>query len=991
MPMSIRALMLRWSVGPGRVAMPLGLLGVMVLCLLVGRSATRAAAPEALHASNDKISGVLQLTLDDALPFASKGDSRQLRDLQVDLILREGRVDSLAWVYLEMTPGVEHQARVVSSEVSADRIKLKLDVTIRHYPPKFAGGTAVYDLVLDRSGSQWLGEYAGEVKGLNHPDSLALWRSLGGRGMDPGWVGSVRSATTHSVTRVPRRTYGSGGTEVQPVLAHGQVYPLSDMPRGLAVTTHPRLIATGQTLDAIKALAATPEGQAILAAMRSPLESGHTGDFGPGLTGASDGFAAAGWATLFIFAQDKDALAKSAAAAIRAIEPLQGAAPILDTESGTAPPGKKKVGKVPALGDAQDGAGQDPLVELDAGGAGKDPASKDQGTAGKNAPNPTAIARQLAGLAVAYDLIGSQWPDDVRQRVAQHLAQQAWQLSAIEPASLKTAVIGPAGVLGDPAGPYDTRLALLRSSAGLAAMAVLGDSRDAGITDDQLQQTLTVSARSVRRFLQTGIGESGAGTGQHGLAETVEILFPFLQAWQRATGSDLSQGTGAGMVGVFALYTDGRSFDLPTDPACGFWLTMTRPQIPSTYQALASQTLKACHAPPANPWHGLYALVNAATAPALPPPPALPPAPAPPLAIQDRRTGSYVLRSDWNDPARDFVTLVQLGSGAPEAASLRGQISVHGLGRDWLARATVAPGRFDWPSTRRLNVIQILDSLSTARKEALPTQPGHLARVRIGRDGNGSVAMTAHGFEEHDQPIAGLESVEDVLEWRTVGVDYSKASGADAVVVMVGGTWGLGERQRVWEIDVGDVPASAVKIDGLSFSLQPPGSTASMTGTALFPPTAWLEYQPPQEGRGGRMRVFMVKPGPSVKEMLSDSMLEKSIKVDRLGSADQDDVPEEPLQIDISFLLNEKNPQREAQLQDEGKAVFNKLFKYTSSAKMGAPDRFPRARGNCVVVLTIQQGPAPKVQVLPLDAPGLFKVGPQTVDYSEYLVEFGTP
>jgi hypothetical protein len=396
--------------------------------------------------------------------------------------------------------------------------------------------------------------------------------------------------------------------------------------------------------------------------------------------------------------------------------------------------------------------------------------------------------------------------------------------------------------------------------------------------------------------------------------------------------------------------------------------------------------MDTCGYVPANPWDGMLAAVNDPADV----PPAGPGAPGSPLrlAMADRAAGSVALRSGW-DRARDFVTLFDYAAGATEAAGRRGQFSVYGLGRRWIGRVGAAPGDFGWPAVRDGSGMQVHDSLVNFSRAAVPTEPGLLGRLRVGRDGTGSASMTARGFREVGPPSPNAESLDDALAWVTVGADYTGTSGARAVIAVVAGNAGLGQRQRVWEMDVGSVPAERVKIEGLSFVLSPPDSRATLAGTMVFPPMGSVEYQPPEGGRGGRLRCHLVKPGPNVREMLERSMADRTLGTDRvLAGEDENGHQEKDVDLDVAFLVDEKDRARRERLQQEGKIIFNKLYKYTSSNKMGAPDRYPRAAGAFVLVLTIQEGPPPPVEVLAKDDAGLVRVGRETVRYQEYLVTF---
>ncbi len=875
---------------------------------VLAAAAAAAPAPE-----------VLALVLDEAVPFTIPALPRRGRDLHVDLVRRGDAFEAEGWAWMPDLPAVEHRVRILSAESDEGTLAIELHVDLRHVPPLFTGGTGRVTMDLARDGVDWTGDYRAEFEGLEKREALDLWRSLGGRGA-PGWVGGLQDGQTRSITRLPRRHYGSGGTFGQPIVARGRFGPpQGNAPALAARRSRPHLLALPAD---VASWTGTPAR--LLAALRESLADHAAGKATPGRPRAPSAFAAAGWA--FLHRLDGDD-AHAAEAADRARAALTEPAPN---------------GVEPALHEA----------------------------------------RTLAGLAAAMDLAGQAWPEPLRTRVLEHLGRRIWRLAA--PGRPQSIEGGPITVTSDESGPFDLRVGTLRAAAGLAALAILGDpaAEQATLGREPLEACLEVCGRSVRRGLETGFGESGGGTGQHGLADAAEVLYPFLRAWSEATGRDLAAGTGAEHLVVWGLATRGAGLAEARLPH-GRWLAAAAGACAVEDRPLVRWAMDAAAGGPVGPWDGMLALLHypGDVAPR-------PPAEALPLALADAATGSVVLRSGW-DPVRDFVTVFDYAAATPLAAGNRGQFSIHGLGRTWIASADDVEGNFAWPSCRRRNVLQAFDSLTTSRRAAVPTGAGRLARLRVRRDGTGSAGMVAHGFREVGRDRGKAESLEDALAWCTLGADYRGQSGAAAVVTLVSGTYKLKDRQLVWELDVGNVQADRVEADGRRFVVRPQGTTATMAGTIFWPPTAYVEYVPPEVGRGGRVRCHLAKPGPSVEEMLQESMLDKAIDLKGFTASDYDpDRDETDVELDVEFILDEPDPEVAARLQEAGKNVFNKLYKHTSSIRMGAPDRFPRAGGNCVLVLTIQDGPPPEVVVLDADHPAMLKVGGQIVRYAEYLLTF---
>ncbi len=903
-----------------------------VLVLLATGSLT---APAATASDGD---GVLSVRLDQAVPFAAEGLPRGDLDIVLDVAFEDGRAAPAAWAHLPALPAAEHPARVQAAQMTEGGWHLEVEVRVRDVLPLTTGGTARFRVDLERHGTRIHGTYRGDATGLSDAEGLALWRERGGRGR-PAFRGGLKSGTTRSVTRLPARYYGVGGTVGQPVRASATWQaPRPDVADDLA---RPRLLFGADAADALVARAAEGLPGAYLDRTRALL----AGDAGLVLVASAGRYTgrAAGWAMVHRLSGAAGDAARSAELARRALDAAETAA-----------------GRSRAAGDLA-----------------VDP--------------PLDAARRLAGLAVAYDLAAEAWPEDLAADVRMHLATWAVRVGGQGPhVTLDEAAYGADRLLGEPAGPYDLRLATVRAAAGLAALAVWGEAlpEAAGLSRDDVRAGLAVARRTVRRFLRTAFGDEGAGTGQHGLGDAMEIVGPFVAAWRRVTGEDMAAGTGAARAARWGIATWGRDATSDGAAPCGGWLVAGLPLAPPEHKALVRNYLATTGWTPATPWQGVLGVAFAPAGDASPDGPAqeglLPP------AALDRHAGACVLRGG-RDPGRDAMLVFRGAGGVPAAAGARGHVSLTALGRTWVSALGGADGdAFAWPAAARANCLRIHESLLNDRRAAVPTGPGRLTRVQARRDGAGSVGMLAHGFREVRPGRLG-GGLEDAQAWRTVGFDASGASGAAAVVVTVGGAVGLADRQRVWEMEVGPVAADRVTVDGRRFVVRPAGSAATLVGTMVYPPSGHIEYVPPAGGRGGRVRCHMTKPTPSNQQLLERSLEEAAEAIERMtrdaGGGD-DAEPDPDAEIDLTFILEEPDPDREARLQEEGKTVLNKLYRHTSSIKMGGGDRFPKAASSCIVVLTVQDGPAPEVTVLGADDEALLRVGPLRVRYEEYLLTF---
>jgi hypothetical protein len=326
----------------------------------------------------------------------------------------------------------------------------------------------------------------------------------------------------------------------------------------------------------------------------------------------------------------------------------------------------------------------------------------------------------------------------------------------------------------------------------------------------------------------------------------------------------------------------------------------------------------------------------------------------------------------------DWVATFTTGGVIP---ARRGHFTLAGLGREWVRE-----------SSNDFNTVHVHPAQVTRLKTALPATVGHVQRVCVYRDGTGSVAMLAHGFV--DEATNAVESIGYPYEprsWRTIGVDYSGASGAAALLVSVEGHAGLGDRRQAWEADIGDVPAEQVVIEGATFTVKPTGTKATMRGTVVYPVTAHIDYLPPADGRGGRIRLWRTKP-----EKASDVQLEASLdrKVEEVSLAFKRQIeanPDNELKLALDLDLEEQTPKPEVAkaMERQHLSYFGKMFKHTTSTSMGGPNRAPQARASWVVVLTVQEDAPPKVEPVSFEDPALVRVGGQVVEHQEYLIEFG--
>jgi len=863
------------------------------------------------------LDGVLSVELEWGVPFHASDQNlgRRPLPLTVDITFRDGKARQRAWAYIPATPALEHEATITKAEVSDEAIHLEFDVTFKNDIPRYLGGSGSYVVHLQRLGTMIEGTYEGKTHAYSSPretlmkDKQRFWIRLGGKTAEQ-WRGHVSSGHVTSYTHVT--TEGWGNAKNRKIVATAVLHP---HPRSVAghvavkAQEHPRLLVRASEVDALRKRAASDD-KAMVDAIRRTLSSGDTGNAAPGVKRQCAGFEAAGYATLYLLQGDKADADRAADAANRAMQRL-------------------------------------------------------------GATTGADFARELAGLAVAYDHACNGWTDAQRREVRDALFNRAWPMLAVEEYdSIAESPFASGGVIGVVHGAHDHRLATIRAAAGIALLAI---DRDDQIDHDRTQLGLTIVERSLRRWSRAAIGSNGSGNGNYGFDEALEMALPFYLVFANAVGRDLTADVNIAKAPLWGMFTRGLAFNQQGTFVSGYWLPFGFPLMDDADRAVAAWYLNQHPYQPANPFHAAVALATLRRNIG----------PQPPtkrrLVQIDDRMGAYVMRSGWND-ASDFVTIFEFGRGASSADALRSHFSVYGLGREWIHRHHEPFGSFKWPDHEDLNVMQVNEALTVPQGDAVPQGDGYLGRIRASRDGSASVSMHSGGYASAENDSSEDEQLEGSKSYRTLGVDYSKRSGADALVVLVDSTTGVRKRQRVWEVNLGDIPASQVKIEGPTFLVKPSDTKATMAGSVLFPETMKIEYIPPKDGKSGRLRIHVPKPGKS-----TTAMLESSIEQGTAASGDPDalELPDE-FKIDLNKGKYDWSSHRNA-----ARRVAKFLYKYTSSTKMGGGDRGPKVAGSVVVVLTIQNGPPPKVEALAdLEGDAFIQVGPQKVRWAEWLVKF---
>lgn len=413
-------------------------------------------------------------------------------------------------------------------------------------------------------------------------------------------------------------------------------------------------------------------------------------------------------------------------------------------------------------------------------------------------------ADRLLGLALAYDFAYDTWDAAFRQNVAHYIEETASQvLTGSEP--------------GVTAGPGTHWISRTRSSAGIALLAIQGDSP----STSSGARMLALCERAVVRYLAYGMGDKGFGAeGDSYHARSMEMLYPFVHALRVATGREMAvSGPGDPLNFGLPLYVQ-RSFEVGGKPTfhCFGSGGGTARETPRSLFALGMASVKPAHIAAIRdfidhydgpiglisaPHHAAYAL-------ALYPEEIVrrPASVLLPSFLQDTRQGFFVFRSE------DFVATLyakaaaSYGTNLPEAGTFR----LHGLGTDWAVRASLG-------ERERENVVLVNSPLNRAEGN------GRVLFAEGRPDGSGAVSLdlSAAFREGSERKDLGIR-VE-----RAFLADYSGKCGAPALFVLADRLRGGAGYTWLWHT----MGESVITTDR-GFSIQGAGG-ATLRATFLSP------------------------------------------------------------------------------------------------------------------------------------------------------------
>ena len=220
--------------------------------------------------------------------------------------------------------------------------------------------------------------------------------------------------------------------------------------------------------------------------------------------------------------------------------------------------------------------------------------------------------------------------------------------------------------------------------------------------------------------------------------------------------------------------------------------------------------------------------------------------------------------------------------------------------------------------------------------------------------------------------------------WQTFACDTSGLSGAEAAIVIVGGALHMGDRQRVYTLNLGNIASENVFIDETGFIVQPALRETRLVGRCIFPEGADISVETNDAGQTS-IAIRITELDEQVGGLFADSAV---LSLLNAGSSNAGSSSAEAnwndgladIQLASDAVLDEN--------QRIAATALEKLYRVSTSSKMGDPSRRERVESQFVLVLLLCRDEAPAVSMLGPERNALFSIGDQAVTYWEHFVEF---
>ena len=453
------------------------------------------------------------------------------------------------------------------------------------------------------------------------------------------------------------------------------------------------------------------------------------------------------------------------------------------------------------------------------------------------------LAPRLLGLALAYDLCYDAWDAEFVALAGNYLHDVMMELYGGTNEAVPIEMINPH--------PWTYRNAMRMGSIGCAAIALLGEKDANGRPIEQAAHVADVAERQIVAYLKMGL--SAGGMGMEGpLAKSMALsngVLQFMHASRIARGRDLSAVNPMLLAGQVLEASSvagphGHDFGLSSISVqiSGRW-AMGLGTVPAN--RLAEMTwcfdrnagpLGRKHYDCAYPFQAAYALMNYPFDVESSPPPENPP------FLADRDHGHFIFRSGWKD-ADDVLTTLYARSSARRGIELPGaqrgrstppapgevppaamEMRIRGCGQEWMhGTMGIAPQNsffgadvLDYQSPRpmqatlsadldRMYLKQVVpDARPRRRTEPNPDTP-YLVRQLAERtviDPPPDPALFTDDAVKAFVAAPGAYRDVNVRGRRYIGIDYSGACGAPALLVVIDKIEGAAANMP-WELGLG--------------------------------------------------------------------------------------------------------------------------------------------------------------------------------------------
>lgn len=442
-------------------------------------------------------------------------------------------------------------------------------------------------------------------------------------------------------------------------------------------------------------------------------------------------------------------------------------------------------------------------------------------------PRVLEQSKLVTGVALAYDLCYPFWDNDQRKSLTQWLAIQAVEL----------AQGGGEGWNNSTISNWNVRV---RSASGMASLAIINEPAEF-FPDHEFffpynrgDLVLATAERNILRYLANAIGDGGFGTeGDNYTYDSAQVMLPFLQAYENVLGVDMVTNTHARQLLPNNMMRLVKHNDMVTMPnygrgqkiAGGGMYALAFATLPPELRGGARRIFDDYFTSAGDfsygvdlesPYQAIYALAGY-------PFDVTPQHPQEilPSVWVDKIRGLYVFRNGWQND-QDIVASIYLkenpqpeGWNFPEVGSFR----LTGFGHNFAVKGA------DDGNQSSQNMVSLSDT---------PWVRGQITNFVEREDGSGVVSLVT----------AKKTKTGEARLLRSFGVDYSKVSGADAVVAIVDNLEGdLSGESPQWLMHT----QGKVVMKDNSFVIEG-AEGAGLQGVFITPEDVKIEYQTTETG-----------------------------------------------------------------------------------------------------------------------------------------------